>query len=235
MLASLLNADFLRNFDRIFLPVPPEISADYARNLSDQALSQMLQYHQSRIRLLEEPITLQAGCWQVGGAVQEIRRRSLRSVDVLRIELLRRDTRPAQLLDMEAPDDHQNHPGTGAKHLVFAARAIDHGKRASDFYEELKGMGSACKGRRNTSEEFFRQQFPWFSIWNAIDESALTLKRRAEYFGNLHPEAAGQPERFEFIGELLGVSKHTAYRYYKIYRKHARLSRVIKHRKAAHP
>lgn len=88
------------------------------------------------------------------------------------------------------------------------------GPRVAGYNDELKRLARSAKGKRNYDERKARTEFPEFSLWQAVDDSRLTVEKRKEYFADV-VQFGGREERFTLIGALLGVGWLTAYDYYK--------------------
>lgn len=89
------------------------------------------------------------------------------------------------------------------------------GEQMREWDRELRRIANAARGKRQYDEKNARITFPDFTLWKAIDESNLTMLRRCELFGHACQTVGTRDGRFEFIGELTGMSPYTAYDIYK--------------------
>lgn len=88
------------------------------------------------------------------------------------------------------------------------------GQAAAQYDEEIRTMARGARA----PEEILRKRFSELHIWQAIDESvSLPQDTRQAFFATLRSHK--QNERFQFIGDVLGIPGTTLYDYYKEYRK----------------
>jgi hypothetical protein len=89
------------------------------------------------------------------------------------------------------------------------------GEQMGQWDLELRRIAKAGQAKRQYHQENARIAFPDFTIWQAIDESNLSMLRRGELFGQACQRVASRDGRFELIGDLTGMSPYTAYDIYK--------------------
>jgi hypothetical protein len=100
------------------------------------------------------------------------------------------------------------------------------GERMGEWNQELRSIARAAQAKRQYNEEIARKAFQHFTLWKAIDDSSLTTLRRGELFGQACQNFGSREGRFQLIGELTGMSLHTAYDIYK--RRPSRKKRSLK-------
>ena len=91
---------------------------------------------------------------------------------------------------------------------------------AWQYDKDLRRIRHASAGGKIYGEDDWRRELPNLPIWDGIDEShTLRPKIRKDFFSRSLARCRLEG-RFEFIGQIMGVSSDQAYRWYKQYRKY---------------
>jgi hypothetical protein len=142
----------------------------------------------------------------IGGAIDaDSRRGGERSASTRR---KRRKTEQKEPL----PDSHQ--------------RRIQLGEWAAGLCEEIRKLNEFSTGK-NVSEQALREQFPRLRIWEEVFHHLYpTLKKNL--FAEIGRRRWKQPEIFDLLADVRGISGATLYGHYKEYRRAKGLGRKRK-------